>query len=246
MTSESTTTTTTTEGSKIEQPPVVFLHGYQRTGKDGFADFLAGKSSQWEHFHALYKSDDRKRLLKYSVLGREDQDWLRLSFAGAVRRTAEVEHAEFLAYMRQKHGTDYDLLKSIVYDGPDERYRDRTLRDLLIEIGMRGRSVHPDFWVKDVLRQATAAPDRPVVITDFRFPNEIQCFQDINRPVISIRLFRASVPTPADSMQAEHDLNDYEPDFIIMPLENAFQEQCALVARFPWAANYKLWMWSDH
>lgn len=235
-----------TSAPLIGNPPVVFLHGYQRTGKDEFADFLSGKPSQWEHFHALYKSDDRKHLLKYSVLGREEQDWLRLAFAGAVRETAELEHAEFLAYMRQKHGTEYDLLKSIVYDGPDERYRNRTLRDLLIEIGMRGRAIDPDFWVKDALGKTMAAPDRPVVITDFRFPNEIQCFEGINRTVVSIRLFRSSVPVPADTMQAEHDLNDYEPDFIIVPLENAFQEQCALVERFPWAANYKIWMWSDH
>jgi len=110
----------------------------------------------------------------------------------------------------------------------------RTVRDILIEEGNKGRSIWQNTWAAAAYRDLFESNSQIGIISDFRFPNEYDCFQDVitqyinskyGNNTISIqfpKIHRVLVHRPAGIFKndgADNELPDLEDpdswDFII-------------------------------
>lgn len=74
-------------------------------------------------------------------------------------------------------------------DTPQEWLRGRSLRDLLIHVGMKRRESDPDYWVKIAVRRIQALRDQGyrVVVTDVRMHNEANAILSLGGVIWRIR-----------------------------------------------------------
>lgn len=82
-------------------------------------------------------------------------------------------------------------------------------RDALIKIGEAGRAIHPDFWVRPLMRRvaALAGSDSVVVVSDVRRLNEVQAIRDAGGKVIKIvRPGKPKTRYSSDSTESDQSL----------------------------------------
>lgn len=128
----------------------------------------------------------------------------------------------------------YPPRPSVLYPNDDCIFA--KLRTFMIEVGQTGRIIHPDYWSVKVADQIDSSSEENYIICDWRFPNEIQSIKSmgIEGTVVSIRLFRKSVPVPTD--EAERELDKFEADLVLIP--PGPEEREALIQRLPIYSNY--------
>lgn len=127
-------------------------------------------------------------------------------YAGCGKDTA----AEVLKMFGYEQLAFADCLRDVVhhmFDIPYEWMIDRKLketpmdippykspREILQYVGTEAmRSFYPDIWVAKVQRTILANPDKKYVITDLRFPNEIEMFENLRAeriPTLTARIDR--------------------------------------------------------
>ena len=119
--------------------------------------------------------------------------FIRLSFAGKVK---DVAHIVF--------GWDRELLEGLTKESRAWRelvdpYWGISPRVALQRIGteMFRTHIHPDTWVKAVIRTIQATPERNYVITDCRFENEVKALKDLGGKILYVS--RGAMPAWADS-----------------------------------------------
>lgn len=108
--------------------------------------------------------------------------FIRLSFAGKVK---DVAHIVF--------GWDREMLEGLTKESRAWRevvdpYWGISPRVALQRIGteMFRTHIHPDTWVKAVVRVIQAAPERNYVITDCRFENEVNALKDLGGKILYV------------------------------------------------------------
>jgi hypothetical protein len=79
------------------------------------------------------------------------------------------------------------------------------------------RQVWPDFWVKVGMRRIhkliSEDPERRIVVSDCRFPNEFDIIKELGGT--TIRIVRKELASTDDHL-SETALDDYEPDYTIV------------------------------
>ena len=85
---------------------------------------------------------------------------------------------------------------------------DKTPREIWIEVGMAGRKVHPDCWVRAAFRGTNSAL-MIYVFTDLRFPNEACAIHDRGGEVHNIARVIEKFNDPADSALAKYNGWDF-------------------------------------
>lgn len=120
----------------------------------------------------------------------------RLSFAGKVKDVAHIVC-----------GWDRDLLEGLTKESREWRevvdpYWGISPRVALQRIGteMFRTHIHPDTWVKAVVRMIQAAPERNYVITDCRFENEVNALKDLGGKILYVS--RGTPPAWAEDARA--------------------------------------------
>lgn len=78
---------------------------------------------------------------------------------------------------------------------PDPAWDGLTARRALQELGMAGRSMHPDVWVRATMREIAKRPDRDHVISDVRFKNEAAAILAAGGSIL--RIVRPGLDRPA-------------------------------------------------
>ena len=108
--------------------------------------------------------------------------FLRLSFAGKVKDVAHVVL-----------GWDRELLEGLTRESREWRevvdpYWGISPRVALQRIGteMFRTHIHPDTWVKAVVRAIQAAPEKNYVITDCRFTNEVNALKELGGTIVHV------------------------------------------------------------
>ncbi len=92
-----------------------------------------------------------------------------------------------------------DNIKTIAYDYFGwHGEKDERGRKLLQDIGTSGRNYNEDIWVNHVIRllkwwASETADHQLAVVTDIRYPNEIQRIKHEFSDVVTIRITRGSV-----------------------------------------------------
>lgn len=121
-----------------------------------------------------------------------------------------------------------DRLKIFAYEMGWDGRKDERGRKLLQGIGQTVRAYKEGFWALKVAKAVEHDMPEIAVITDCRFPNEIQIIKNYFRDVTTIRIIRDGVAEINDI--SENALNDYEPDFTIdnngtvLDLQNSLKE----------------------
>ena len=104
-------------------------------------------------------------------------------------------------------------VKATLYKFADALYREcreqhgMTEKDapLLQKVGMDRRAEDEDYWVKQVMQQIDTDKPDIAVITDVRFPNEVEFIQDRNGVVVNVtRLNPFGQPYIADDRPENH------------------------------------------
>lgn len=182
---------------------VIGLCGFAQSGKDTAAGFLI------------------------------DQGWKRLAFADALRDSVYL-----LNPIVRTVCSDFGAEQIRVQDIVDTIGWDRAkvdvaeIRELLQRMGTEvGRALYGEsFWVDRVLAQMT--PDQNYVITDVRFPNEVEAVKSVGGRVI--RIYREGVGA-VNTHVSDQGIDNLEFDSIILndgPLEQLEQSIYSAVASF--------------
>ena len=94
-----------------------------------------------------------------------------------------------------------------------------TPREIMQKLGTEvGRSIHPDVWVLKLcyrIKEADFEQNCPnptvVLVTDTRFPNEVELPKKILSEIVTIRVNRPGMPvTPFDTHPSETSLDSYK------------------------------------
>jgi len=109
-----------------------------------------------------------------------------------------------------------------------------THRELLQLFGMACRYIYPDIWVDIVINQLKTEPYDIAVITDVRFPNEVQKLKEIGAILIKIKR-KTGIKDIHQSEQWVDFLKDKEFDYIMgtydysPPMDELYQRWRALL-----------------
>jgi dephospho-CoA kinase len=105
-----------------------------------------------------------------------------------------------------------DRLKVFAYEMGWDGRKDERGRKLLQGIGNTVREYKEGFWALNVVNIIKQEMPNIAVITDCRFPNEIQIMKDHFRDVTTIKIVR-----DVDEMDdiSEHALDDYKPNYTV-------------------------------
>lgn len=127
-------------------------------------------------------------------------------------------------------------------DDPDFLPYDGTLRKMFIEIARATRLVDPAFFAK---RLDMELSDQPVVITDWRYPNEYDYLNQHNH-LTTLRVHREfdhhgkKLHIPPAEDDSEHSLDNFKTDFVAIPKKYYQDNYIGLLRRFPWANKYNI------
>ena len=189
--------------------------GYKRTGKDYlFKMFNNEIDFNWVVY--TKPNSDKEFGINDDNRINKDNRINRVGFADALR-----EEVNNLYDVRSDE--DYDVLKEMVIkDG-------RTYRDLLIEHAAFRRNQNIDYWISLASKDIISKND--VMITDWRYPNEVDYLLNLDLKITTIRVFRSEVPIPPVEMISEHQLDDIVTDFLLVP-ENEFNKACEIFPQY--------------
>jgi hypothetical protein len=176
----------------------------------------------------------RKRHGKDTFAARlcNDHGFTRLAFADALRYAAfaldpyiVVTSDEYGPLIREGWCLPYDrpytprLSHLVTALGWEKAKEFREVRRTLQHMGVGVRDLDPEFWVRIVMEQAAAIPG-PVVITDVRFPNEVDAVEgaslrDVADVGYTVRVVNPRIERPTEEHVSESALDYYTPRFTI-------------------------------
>ncbi|SPN79704.1 Hypothetical protein ZAZAV_448 [Cedratvirus Zaza IHUMI] len=198
---------------------ILGLVAYKRTGKDTLLTLLQTSS-----------------VTPYSV-DHEESFWI--IYANPCLSVSYIE--SFLRQRRRRVGFADQLkenvhrelgLTEVTEHDKDHLYiNGKLLRDYYIEEGARGRAIDPLYWVKGVLPFSL---EDTVVVTDVRFPNELDHINKFD--CLTARLYRSPVPLPSFNDVTERGLDQAETDLLLVTSEAEYERALSL---FPQYQHYK-------
>jgi len=181
---------------------VVLVTGYSTTGKDTFYRQVTGASEHpfnWTIYHT-----PGVKPLDVSSLG------------GATRVSfADILKVMVCKMLDIKDGTDIESLKTVVmHDG-------RTFRQWLIDVGCQYRAIDPFYWCRAALDPVWSL-GQTTIVTDWRFPSELQYATENCSDVSTVRLYSSSVKdSPFD---VDHQLDNTVTDYLCVRGSDGFRD----------------------
>ncbi len=192
------------------------LCGYKRTGKDTLDKMFTGKENfRW----IVYNNPESEKCF---VIENVD----RIGIADKLRE-------EVNTILNIADSIDYNTFKNtVIQEG-------KTYRDILIDHAAYRRGQNLDYWVARASDWDSLNKDDRIMITDWRYPNELSYLQSYsNLEVVTIRLFRSVVSIPPNDVISEHHLDNIITDFLLVPIENHEAEFHLACNLFPQYQNY--------
>jgi len=121
--------------------------------------------------------------------------------------------ASFALPLKEKVRQDFDLSHEQVYGFQKEIVDSRyglSSREILIKVGQIYRAVDPNYWVKQ-LEKTLLTFDKPVVIDDMRFRNEIDMLRGLGAYVVRLdRLLMDNIYKTELNDPSETDLDHHK------------------------------------
>ena len=191
--------------------PIYLVCGYRGTGKDTLYKQMIGLMDfNWSIYRSpTYRSSTTSAIFEKSPLKR-------IAFADALKQ-------EVVKTLNLPSNYDVDDNKNTVIQG-------KTFRQHCIDIGADARQKDINHWCKLAFNGTN---DDPIMVTDWRFPNEKK-YCDTLGDIITIRVYRSTVPIPPENEISEHSLHDVQTDFLLV----ADDEKNTVFQRFPQYTGY--------
>lgn len=105
------------------------------------------------------------------------------------------------------------LAQLVDCDGWERAKEHDAVRTLLQRLGVAVREhVHADAWVQPIARVLDTWPDRPYVITDVRFDNEVEAIRSRGGLIVRVRRPEVEAASIADTHVSERLWQIVEPD----------------------------------
>lgn len=191
------------------------ISGYRGTGKNTFANHLQKKDSRFRYtvfsrtqfsywrgiqLYSKHKEVSFAKALKKEVAAILGLDsWLTVDKRKNTPLTAE-EHIAYAPYWGDRPAGD-------------------TVRDVLIDRARYWLKQDPCHYARIAMERECFSDKKDYIITDWRYLAEHQYISEKKgaNNVITIRIIRAEVPVPPLTDDSEHQLDDFKPDFIVIP-----------------------------
>lgn len=136
----------------------------------------------------------------------DEYGFVRLAFADAIRQAAyELDPILDVSDYGDHLDRLQDVVDSIGWDRAKNEWPE--IRRILQVLGTESiRALQDDFWISVVTRQIQ--PDKNYVITDVRYPNEIDAILELGGEVFKVK--RGAVAQSGDLHPSETALLDYD------------------------------------
>ena len=190
---------------------IIMITGFKGSGKDTLNRQLSGTSHipfNW----IIYAHPDNTRPFPHHITAR------RVAFA-------DILKDEVIASLGSILPSDFDRDR----DKEMMLSTGKTFRQHCVDVAMSARAVNVDHWSSRAMAQVK--PGESIVITDWRFRNEIRYCAKFGS-VTSIRVFRSSVAVPPSNDKTEHDLDHEITDFLLVTSEDDFNSACSLFPQY--------------
>jgi len=176
----------------VNLPEHIFLFGHrQQHGKDTSAELLKNfcVKNNIDYSYSFFA-----RLLKKQVAERYNLDFEKMeedSYKNwcppwVESKSDQIDIIDLRLDINFKIGMEYnykgrswkvlevnELNRKVTLNAP------RTVRDILIEEGNKGRSIWENCWASAAYRDLFETDSKVGIISDYRFPNEYLCFDDV-------------------------------------------------------------------
>lgn len=180
----------------------ILICGYRRSGKDTLAtDLMSSDTKKLErwNFYCNWVSPNNNEIDYNSLC-----TYTRKAFA----QTLKEEASKIIGIPVE----EIDKRK-------EEFWREgETIRSFLISYATKEREKDVDCWCKKALM------DLPeyLIITDFRFPNELEYVKSHYEKVITIRVVSRSVSVPSPEDMSERSLDNLLTDYVVVPNDREY------------------------
>jgi len=218
---------------------LIYICGYKGHGKDTFADHLISKNFL-ERENEKYKYDIYVKITSYykhaffmTLKGEKIQ---RIAFADALKEEiCALYHIDKIPISLAEKEAKHILLP--LKEGNEYV----SFRDLCIKHALVRRAEDTYYWVNKAFAKITDSVEEnnnTVIFTDWRFKNEYEPSNNAknmlcwyHRDNITMRIFRHDGPEPGN-IASEHELDDVETDFIIIPHGESIDNNKFLTGRY--------------
>lgn len=170
---------------------VLMLSGYKRSGKDSFYQTLTGKNN--------YRWKITKKFESLPDIHDISSPTLRRAFADIIKKELNINE------------DTKDMYDETIGMTP---------RDQCILYAREKKSNNQDYFCQRLLVDMLE-DDKLYIITDFRYPNEYTFMKQRFKYVYTMRISRDGVPVPDLSIESEHQLDNFEFDYLVESSENS-------------------------
>lgn len=200
---------------------VILVCGYRRTGKDTLYHKLSHPNETQLFNWQVYRPSNSSNNLNL------DHSPVRLAFADILKEEASEKYQIPLVIS----DADKDIKQFIHYQTGEMV----SARDIYIEWGAIRRKEDPNYWCKVAFESIDN--ESCVIVTDWRFENEIAYAQSKFDDVVTIRLYRSDIDEPDITIESEHNLDTYLTDLLLVKDEADFN---VAIQKFPQYREYTL------
>lgn len=110
--------------------------------------------------------------------------------------------------------------------------RDVSFRDLYKQEAAKMTAANPHHWADAALKDVPAETTQALV-SDFRFPAELESMRAVDPDVVTARVFYAHAAIPDALDTTEHSLDFLTTDFLALPLEDLHRHREAVLDVLP-------------
>jgi len=211
---------------------LIYICGYKGHGKDTFVDHLIAKNEKYKYDIYVKITSYHKHAFFMNILA-GDKKIQRIAFADALK-----EEICALYHIDKIPVTLAEKESKNIYLTDDEYV---SFRDLCIKHALVRRAEDTYYWVNKAFAKITDSVEENnniVIFTDWRFKNEYEPSNNAknmlcwyHRDNITMRIFRSDGPEPGN-IASEHELDDVETDFIIIPHGESIDNNKFLTGRY--------------
>lgn len=135
--------------------------------------------------------------------------YTRFAFADSLKK---IVAQKYNCSIEQLHSQDGK--SQICESDPSEKKR--TYRQILIDEAFTLRSSDPDIFINHCIEEIKKSGAKHIVITDWRYPNEIQVLHELNYKIIPVHIIRADQDKSPVNDESEYQLDKRTTDYTII------------------------------
>lgn len=200
--------------TKRDTMSCLLISGYRLHGKDTFFQNLKSGNCITDLYDVYLNEDSYISCLE--IFTHKPERYRRVAFADALK-TSLAELFDIEVYELDSLKTSQMSIEHI-QKYPRKLVDNPIYRDAMIDLGLYMRKTVGDWcWASLAASNVKLDQKEIPIITDFRFPSELQYAEYIKKRPITLRLHRSDAEIPPLEDESEHSLDRFPFDFMVVP-----------------------------